>query len=266
MISVEQASALVPDLRKLTPDQFAWVITLVEAMTLPVQTYSNPSSDLFKDDRIMGLFFLYLVTHHTLSVQAFKQEKFEYAPERIMRAAGRTAAPAGSRTNPGHDITVDGVNWSLKTAADKAIRPDPIQLTKWIELGKGHWTNKVSDLKLLCKRFLDHLQGYDRIFVLRYLTPGAVTEHEYEIIEIPKVILLRAEKGTFALSTRSKQTTSVPGTCSVSDASGVMYELYFDGGSERKLKLQKLRRSLCVHHATWKFQTPTPKEELSAGE
>lgn len=266
MIPIEQATALVPDLRKLTPDQFSWVKTLVEAMTLPVQTYRNPSSDLFTDDKTMGLFFLYLVTHHTLSVQAFKQEKFEYALERIMRAIGRTATLPGSRTNPGHDLTVDGVGWSLKTAADKAIRSDPIHLTKWMELGKGQWTNKVSDLKLLCKRFLSHLAGYDRIFVLRYLTPGAVTEHEYEIIEIPKAVLLHADKGVFQLSSRSRQTTSVPGTCSVSDASGVMYELYFDGGSERKLKLQKLRRNVCVHHATWKFQTPAPKEELSAGE
>jgi type II restriction enzyme len=32
-----------------------------------------------------------------------------------------------------------------------------------------------------------------------------------------------------------------------------MYELYFDGGTERKLQVKNLRRDLCRIHATWQF-------------
>ena len=107
MIPVAQAQALVPDLRKLTPDQFAWVEQLIRAMTQPSSSWRNPASDVFTDVRVMGLFFLFLVTHHTLSSEAFKQEKFEYALEKVLNQCGRTAARAPSRTNPGHDLTVD---------------------------------------------------------------------------------------------------------------------------------------------------------------
>ena len=207
-----------------------------------------------------------VVTHYTLSIEAFKQEKFEYALEKVLNQCGRTAARAPSRTNPGHDLTVDGTRWSLKTVADKGIKPDPILLTKWMELGKGAWGKDVEDLKGLCKKFVTHLAGYDRVFVLRYMTPGSTTNHEYDVIEIPKDILLTAPKGDFQLSARSKLTTATPGTCKVRDDAGVMYVLYFDGGSERKLKVTHLRRNLCVHHATWKFQSPEPTPAASAGE
>ncbi len=256
----------LPALATLSPDQFAWVESLVTALGNPVRTYRNPASDVFTSDRLLGLFSLHLITHHTLSVQPFKQEKFEYALRQVMTAAGRSAALAASRTNPGRDITVDGVGWSLKSAADKAIRRDHIDLTKWMELGKGTWTNRVSELVAQCGRFIAHLGGYDRVLVLRRLTPAGGIGIEYEVIEIPKSILLRASGGRFKLSTKSKQATAVPGTCTVSDQSGVMYQLYFDGGGERKLKLQHLRRDLCIHHATWEFGTPDPSALFSAGE
>jgi transcriptional regulator with XRE-family HTH domain len=259
------AARQLPALESLSPDQFAWVESLVTALGNPLRAYRNPTSDIFTSDRLLGLFSLYLITHHTLSVQPFKQEKFEYALRQVMTAAGR-AATLASRTNPGRDITVDGSGWSLKTVADKSVRRERIDLTKWMELGKGTWTNQVSELAAQCGRFVSHLGGYDRILVLRRLTPVSGIGIEYEVIEIPKPILLGASAGTFKLSTKSKQATTVPGTCTVSDNVGVMYQLYFDGGGERKLKLQHLRRDLCTCHATWEFETPDPSDLFSAGE
>ena len=49
-----------------------------------------------------------------------------------------------------------------------------------------------------------------------------------------------------------------PGYCKVIDGEGLVYQLYFDGGSERKLQVQKLRREVCTVHAEWKFTTPAP--------
>jgi hypothetical protein len=31
------------------------------------------------------------------------------------------------------------------------------------------------------------------------------------------------------------------------------FRLYFDGGTERKLKINKIDKRLCIVHATWEF-------------
>jgi type II restriction enzyme len=36
---------------------------------------------------------------------------------------------------------------------------------------------------------------------------------------------------------------------------GQKFSLYFDGGTERKLQIRGLRKSLCTVHATWRFQS-----------
>lgn len=265
MIPLEFVQALMPELAKLTPDQFSWVQQLVASMVSPLAARRDAASDIFSDDRSLSLFALYLVTHHSLSAEPFKQEKVEYALEKNLTALGRVAKRAKSRTNPGHDLTVDGERWSLKTAAHKDIKDDPIHITKWMELGKGQWGESEQDLRGLCDRFLRHLGGYDRIVLFRCLTPEDPRRHHYELLEIPKDILTRANAGAFTMMHASKQAPK-PGYSRVSDGAGLMYELYFDGGSERKLRVQKLRRDLCRFHAEWRFESPEPKQDASAGE
>ena len=265
MIPIEQVQTLVPDLAKLTSDQYAWIQQLVRSMILPLNSKRSPESDVTTDDKSMGLFFLYLVTHHTLSSEPFKKEKFEYAVEKIMGVLGRTASRPASRTNPGLDLTVNGQRWSFKSEAHRGVKPESIWISKWMELGKGKWGDDENDLRSLCELFLHHLEGYDRIFILRCLTPEDPIEHHYEMLEIPKDILKLSKSGAFTMMQSSRQSPK-PGYCRVSDAAGLMYELYFDGGTERKLQVKKLRRDLCGFHAEWNFQTPEPKEELSVGE
>src|SRR5579884_2760167 len=254
MVPREQAEKLLPSLEALTPEQFTWVAHLVQSMALPVQCQRNPQSDIFPDDRAAGFLFLYLITHHSLSAEPFKKEKCEYALERIMNALGRTATLATSRTNPGHDLTVDGVRWSLKSEARRDIRRDSIFISKWMELGKGKWEEE-NDLRDLCQnRFQPHLTHYDRIFIFRCLTPADPVSHEYELVEAPMALFTNAcSVGEFAMRQDSKQTPR-PGYCWVRDRDGnLLYELYFNGGTERKLRVQKLRRDLCVFHAAWTF-------------
>jgi len=257
MPTLAEAAALVPDIARLTDDQFAWVQRLIVSMAIPCNSTRDSASDVFTDDRSTGLFFLYLVTHHVLSAEPFKGEKFEYAVERIMTALNHVAARPTSRTNRGHDLTVNGERWSFKTEAHRAIRADTLSISKWMELGIGQWGSDENDLRGLCDLFLHHLEGYDRIFTLRCLTPDSVVEHHYEILEIPKHILTQAGGGAFQMMHSSRQNPK-PGYCRVSDTEGLMYELYFDGGTERKLQVKKLRRNLCAVHAEWRFETPLP--------
>jgi Type II site-specific deoxyribonuclease len=258
MIPLAQAQSVIPDLRALTTEQFAWVERLVKTMALPANCVRNPASDVFPDDDSAGLLFLFLITHHTLSAESFKKEKCEYALVQIMTTLRRTAVLAKSRTNPGHDLTVDGSKWSVKSEAHRDIEKDFILMSKWMELGKGKW-DEEADLHTLCaKNFQGHLANYDRIFVFRCLTPTELVDHHYELLEIPKTILVMAcSSGVFIMTKKSKQTPK-PGYCRVSDERGLMYQLYFDGETERKLRLQKLRRDLCAFHAEWKFESTRP--------
>ena len=190
-----------------------------------------------------------------MSNQPFTKDKFEYALIQAFEACNVKAEDSGSKTRQGYDVLVDGVKWSLKTQADKGIKADEIYISKYMELGKGQWSTEA-DLLGLRDRFLHHMADYERIFTLRHWTEPAVTEdeqHFYELVEIPKPLLEEAANGTFRMMHDSRQTPK-PGYCTVSDGKGgCKFELYFDGGTERKLQIKHLRKQFCKVVATWKF-------------
>ena len=59
--------------------------------------------------------------HHGFSAEPFSKDKFEYVFVIVLKLSGHNAqsAPKG---NPDHDVTVDGVQLSLKNQADKNIK------------------------------------------------------------------------------------------------------------------------------------------------
>jgi type II restriction enzyme len=76
----------------------------------------------------------------------------------------------------------------------------------------------------------------------------------YELVEIPKSLLMEAERGTLVMMEKSRQTPK-PGYCHVTnELGGTKFDLYFDGGTERKLQIKNLDKSLCPVHATWSFE------------
>jgi type II restriction enzyme len=212
--------------------------------------YSRLATSDFVDDRFLADFGDTLRLHHVFSAEPFTKDKFEFAVERIAILCGRDAKLA-RKGNPGHDLTIDRQRISLKTQADRGIKEHEVHISKFMELGRGLWSTNVTDLHGLRDQFLHHMTSYDRIFTLRCLMNTA-TDHRYELIEIPKSLLLRAKDGAFRMMDKSKQLPR-PGYCTVSDASGVLFELYFDGGTERKLQIKHLRKSACVTHADWRF-------------
>lgn len=187
--------------------------------------------------------------HHAFSRQALSKDRFEFALERALKLCGVDADLATSRTNRGHDITIRGVPSSLKTEAANNIRRDMIHISKWMELGRGEWR-----LELLLQLFLDHMHGYDRIFTMRRLQPGP-ERYEYEFVEISKTLMLEAVNAELKVQEQSKQNPK-PGYGYVRDGAGELkFALYFDGGTERKLQIRNLQKSLCVVHASWEFDS-----------
>ncbi len=242
---------LMEALENLTERQISLIEEVVNQFRKPfVQLERLTTSDIVNDSLLQD-FGDALRIHHCFSKEPFTKDKFEYALEKISNLCGHKAklAPKG---NPGHDITINEQRFSLKTEASKAISTNKLHISKFMELGKGTWTDEVEHLKGLCEQFFRHTEAYDRILSLRCLSQGRPHWH-YELMEIPMALLHESRLGSYRIQSKSKQQPK-PGYCDVVDKAGnIKLQLYFDGGTERKLQIKNLQKSLCIVHATWVF-------------
>ncbi|MDH5517602.1 MAG: restriction endonuclease [Gammaproteobacteria bacterium] len=243
-------SQLITKLNSLTQGQLFWISKIITSFE---SSYSHKLLNKdFVNETIIQNIGDSLRIHHTFSAEPFTKDKFEYALDQAFKSDNQNSrlAPKG---NPGHDIEVKSVRISLKTQADKNIKEEKIWVSKFMELGKGEWGDNPSDLKNLMVLYLSHLNNYEKIFTLRALEKGPST-WRYELVEIPKDLLLEASKGELEMRLESKQYPK-PGYCYIRDVDKKLkYSLYFDGGGERKLQIKNLLKEYCVVHATWSFK------------
>lgn len=250
-ISEREIGEITEALPRLTPAQRQWVRSAIHAFETNCRFDRASDSDVVTQDVLASLGDR-LLSHHAASRQALSKDRFEFAFEAALNAAGISAQLVKSRTNRGHDITIGGVPVSLKTEAAANIKDDVIHVSKWMELGRGEWR-----LPVLRDLFLQHLKSYERIFTLRRLKDVDASTR-YELVEIPKTLLLEAANCALEVCTHSKQNPQ-PGYGYVKDADQQpKYSLYFDGGTERKLQIKHLRKDLCMLHATWTFALAPP--------
>ena len=242
---------LVDRIPALTDGQIFWLERVIRVLESP-HDFAILRQDFF-DETALHDFGDALRIHHSFSAEPFSKDKFEFVLEQILKMNGHSASLA-PRGNRGHDIVIDGSQVSLKTQADNAIREDKIWISKFMELGKGPWGDDPRDLYRLRDLFLDHLKGYQRIMILRALEKGP--QWRYELVEVPKEILMAAAGGEIEMRTNSRQFPK-PGYCHVRtpDKQDV-YQLYFDAGGERKLQIKNLSKKYCLVHATWRFLMP----------
>ncbi len=242
---------LANSLSELSDYQISMIAKLVEQFNTEfIEIESNVNSDVF-DTCLLRNFGDVLRLHHCFSREPFTKDKFEHALFKTLNFCGQSSSLA-SRGNPGYDLILNEQLFSLKTQADKNINNSKIHISKFMELGKGEWTNKPEQLDGLLKQFLNHILNYDRILTLRCLSKYP-KNWKYELVEIPKILLLEAQNGELEMKLGSTQTPK-PGYCRVLGKNGVKkFELYFDGGGERKLQIKGLAKELCVVHAYWEF-------------
>jgi type II restriction enzyme len=244
--------SLVGIIPELTAGQLHWLQRVANVFQAE-HKYQLTKSDLF-DETILQNFGDAMRVHQSFSDEPFSKDKFEYVFVKVLNMSGHKAklAPKG---NPGHDATLDGVKLSFKTQADRGIKSDYIWISKFMELGKGQWGDNPNDLEGLRNQFLKHLESYDRIFSLRNLR--CKPYWNYELVEIPKDLLALAKTGILEMKTASRQLPK-PGYCYVHTAQGEpLFDLYFDGGGERKLQIKNLAKKYCRVHATWDFFIPS---------
>lgn len=243
-------NCITSKLGSLSEKRITFIRKIVDAFCCQHTFHRNVESDIISPC-VLEYIGTSLLIHHSLSKESFSKDKFEYVLELGLNNCGIPAELA-KKGNPGHDITINNVPCSLKTQADKSIKPDSIHISKFMELGKGEWGSDISHLHALRNRFFEHMNAYQRIFTLRALSKAPKNWH-YELVEIPKALLLEAADGKFEMP-ESKQSGSKPGYCNVFDINGnVRFRLYFDGGSERKLQIKDIDKQLCKVHASWEF-------------
>ena len=278
------AKTLGERVEQLTRSQKSWISSFTAQFGMRHEFKRAPDSNLVNDVVLENVGDL-LRIHHAMSRRALSKAPFEYAFEKALQLSGHKARLADSATNPGYDLEVDGQRISLKTEASKNIKEHEIHVSKWLEMGKGEWNPPAIQFP----RFLEHMQGYDRILTLRCLVQAG-SRYFYELVEIPKELMLEAASGAMEKAPKTKQATS-PWYCRVLDQSATAdllskYEaggrrgkepkpiyklsLYFDAGSERKLQVKGLLKRHCLVHATWDFESiqlaGAEPDEKEAGE
>ena len=98
------------------------------------------------------------------------------------------------------------------------------------------------------------MESYDKILSLRAIRKAP--NWKYELVEIPTKILKLAAGGELEMKLNSKQFPK-PGYCYVRNEQGeTIFNLYFDGGGERKLQIKNLHKEYCHVHAVWEFFIP----------
>jgi hypothetical protein len=245
---IKRIEELCAILQVLTNNQLDLIERVTNQFTQPyILTERLISSDIV-NNCLLATFGDALRIHHCFSKEPLSKDRFEYALEHSSNLCDSKAelAPKG---NPGHDITINGIPISLKTEASSGIRTTHVHISKFMELGKGEW-----ELPLLQERYINHMTSYDRIFTLRCLSKRAERWH-YQLVEIPKTLLLEAQTGSLRVDTKSRQSPQ-PGYCDVIAPDGkIKFQLYFDAGTERKLQVRNLAIAYCIIHATWIFST-----------
>jgi type II restriction enzyme len=237
---------VIDQFRALPDRQLVWVEKVVQILSSRHE-YSLYNSS-FMTESWCNSFGDCLLVHHAFSNEPFTKDKFEHAMVNTALMNGFSAKFA-ARGNRGHDILLNDTKISLKTQADKSIKVDVIWISKYMELGKGVWTDNPEQLSDLVELFFDHLDESDTILILRCLSKKP--KWIYELVEIPKELLATARFGKLEMMLNSKQMPK-PGYCTVLSESGDMiFQLYFDGGSERKLQVKGLKKNLCNVIAKW---------------
>ena len=201
MAEAERLRHIIERLPQLTGYQLDSIGRIIDQLQGPKKFWRNEHSDLITPE-VLQDFGDALRIHHVFSAEALSKDRFEYALERVL-SGRKIAAQRAPKGNPGHDLTIRNTRVSLKTQADKGIKADAIHISKFMELGKGEWTDKVEDLQGLLERFLAHMTRYERIFTLRRLRDKS--DEVYELVEIPKELLERGREGKLRIVETSRQ-------------------------------------------------------------
>ncbi len=230
------------------------VASVVRALRIPVEFLQENKSDLV-DSRFAEVVANFLTLHHALHEEAFNKRPFEYLLKQCLNAQGHE-----SRLNPtpgefAYDVEGGGYRWSLKTEAAQGISAKQVKIEKFME---ARWVRDCPDSESCAaavrERLPQHMNGYDRILILRAFARSDDTVYRLE--EIPKDFLVECFKS--ATTEMFERRSSSKGARSALSFGAD----FFRGGHSSKAfrilldsSVEKVRLwyqvDHCIHHGTW---------------
>jgi hypothetical protein len=254
-ISSESIRKFTSKLADLNIDEAQLKLLLDIAHQLSKKIEGGPISDheIFGSQVFYEYFSNVLLIHHATNDDKFKKKAFEFAFRGACEFMQLKARITASQTNPGEDVTVDGVKYSLKTEADQSISTRSIKISKLME---ARWIRDLSGKTdrgpQAVQRILKHLKNYDKIVTLRAFDrkkDNVRTGVLYELWEINKQVLEQiaglAEKD-FTLPTMNNSFSANV----IEAGKGRVFTLRMDGSVE-KITIGGLGVEYCEKHASW---------------
>lgn len=227
------------------------------AMQRPLSSKSLPGSDIAKPSFVLAVGH-YLSLHHATQTTALNKKGFEFLFQFACDASGMAAVINHNTTDASADVIVDGIGFSLKTQADKAVKQHSLYIQKLME---ARWIRELNTPEELqsagVRHILDHLNRYQRILVLKAY-PRTEATIRYELVEVPKSVFdLLANLGVDDFPPKNGY-----GTCSVPvrDSQGEAFRLVFDGSVE-KIRIFNMRARNCISHAEWTVHIPADEAD-----
>ena len=192
-----------------------------------------------------------LIVHHAVHDDKLTKKSFEFAFKSACVASGWNAVITGDPTNPGSDIVVNGVQFSLKTEAARSIKKRYITISKLME---ARWIRNCQSKQDIAHEastnISAHLEQYERIIMLRSFDfePNFVN---YDLIEIPKRILF-ANISKLKMHDFSDITRNGSSRADIFLDGKRVFSLRLDGSVE-KITISNLDVDFCNHHGSWKI-------------
>jgi hypothetical protein len=235
--------------RELPVHRLGVLAQAAQALQREIQVEVGEGSDIASDAFVED-FSGRLLVYHAFHEQKLTKKTFEFVFRGASRAAGRSADITASAVNPGADVKVDGVAYSLKTEGAKSMTKKAIVVSKFME---ARWIRECRTgadfAREVRDRVVEHLGKYERILTLRaFETQRAF---EYSLVEIPLSLLERV--GELEADDFTPRTKSGGSSAKVRVGGQPAFTLRLDGSVE-KVTLGSLQTRLCTHHATWKVE------------
>lgn len=232
--------------KKLTTEQLDILVEFARSLTRDVVHFINDESDIMTTPFVEE-FSNRLRFYHATQAEKMNKKAFEFAFLEASKKAGRKSELIGDPTNPGIDIVVDGVGFSMKTEAAESIKPEEIHISKLME---ARWIrdceNREDFAKEVREKVGGHLRRYQRILMLRAF--DTLKGYKYDLVEIPRDLLLQVEN--LESNDFQKRRESGSSRADVTRSGNRAFTVRLDGSVE-KITITGLLMSLCDLHGSW---------------
>jgi hypothetical protein len=240
-------------LKLLTPRQLQIVAAMVRTLDVPADFVPSGDSTIV-DVQFAEEMSNILMVHHSGHESPLNKKSFEYAIKQCLIAQGYLDADLNPRPGESaYDVLGNNERWSLKTEAAKSLSRNQVKIEK---LSEARWVREAATPEACAaevrERLPRHMEGYDRILVLRAETCS--DRFVYSLEEIPMELLRRAimsvTPSMFSKADRGNKKGISYGADFIHPVNGdILFRMLLDSSVE-KVRVW-FRIKYCIHHGRW---------------